>query len=209
MPSPLCLGCTKRLDLQLLFGLLCHHCAAHNHDIECYAVHTTALQIDEKNLVIFGGLDKRKRYNDIWRFNTNDKKWTCVEAEGPAPEPRAHFTATKFFDKVFVFGGYGGNGQVYADMWILHIEGPDAMRWENISESIPGKGPTPRFDHCAFIYPITPNSDTYDKLIIMGGRDLSGNHSDAYVLDLKEMAWTTETVPNLSHEVRHAAADSC
>lgn len=157
-------------------------------------------------MLVFGGLNKRKRYNDLWRFSTNTKTWTCISTEGPCPEPRAHFTATKFFNKIFFFGGYGGNGQVYSDMWVLHITDNDTMRWENITEEIPGNPPSARFDHCAFKYPITPSSDTFDKLVIMGGRDLSSNHNDIHVFDLKEMSWDEKPIPGLDHEVSERCA---
>lgn len=94
--------------------------------------------------------------------------------EGAIPDPRAHFTATKFGTQVIIFGGYGGSGQVLNELWVLHINsGAGSVRWENLTETLQGTGPSPRFDHAAFIYPITPNSATYDKLLIMGGRDLN------------------------------------
>jgi len=171
-----------------------------------------AIPLDDKNLLIFGGLDKRHRFDDLWVFNTNDKVWTQVVPSGDAkPDARAHFTATKFFDRVIVFGGYGGNGQVYNDVWILHVESPSSMRWENISEQVVSNGakpPTPRFDHSAFIYPVTPNSDTFDKLVIMGGRDLSNMFTDAHLLDLKHMVWSTEAAaPGLQTEVCNNLCD--
>ncbi len=56
-------------------------------------------------------------------------------------------------------------------------------------------GPTPRFDHCCFKIPISPNSDTYDKILIMGGRDLSQMWQDSHMLDLSTMAWENDTQP--------------
>ncbi len=164
-------------------------------------------QLDDKRLLIFGGLNKRVRYNDVWVFNYDDKAWTCVEAVGTAPEPRAHFTATRFGSRIFVFGGYGGSGQVYNEMWVLTI-GEDGFRWDNITESIEGTGPTPRFDHSAFIYPVTPNSDSYDKLLIMGGRDLNQMYQDSHMLDLNRMAWENETQPpTLPYEICNNVCD--
>lgn len=62
--------------------------------------------------MVFGGLDKRIRYNDVWLYSIEDREWMQIDSEGPLPEPRAHFTATKFGSRILVFGGYGGNGQV-------------------------------------------------------------------------------------------------
>lgn len=129
-----------------------------------------------------------------------------MEAEGPAPEERAHFTATKFDKRIFIFGGYGGSGQVFNDMWVLHIS-DGVYTWENVTETIEGTAPTPRFDHCAFIYPITPNSSTYDKLLIMGGRDLSTMFQDSHMLDLTRMAWEETQPPTLPYEICNNMCD--
>jgi dynein heavy chain, axonemal len=135
------------------------------------------------------------------------KTWKQVEVDGTAPDARAHATATKFGAKILLFGGYGGSGQVYNDMWVLHIDG-DVFRWENITETIEGTGPSPRFDHCAFIYPVTPNSETYDKLLIMGGRDLSQMYQDSHILDLNRMAWENDTQPpTLPYEICNNLCD--
>lgn len=104
-------------------------------------------QLDDKRMLVFGGLNKRTRYNDVWVLNLEEKAWTQIEATpdvegGGVPEPRAHFTATKFGDRIFVFGGYGGSGNVFNDMWVLHIE-EGSFRWENISAKIEGTGESP------------------------------------------------------------------
>jgi hypothetical protein len=160
------------------------------------------LQLDDKHLLIFGGLNKRQRYNDVWVLNWESKEWSKVTPAGAAPEERAHFTATRFGNRIFIFGGYGGSGQVFNDMWLLHFDMAEgSFAWENISDSIGGVGPSPRFDHCAFIYPITPNSSSYDKLLIMGGRDLSTMFADSHMLDLNSMHWEETQPPTLPYEV--------
>lgn len=166
------------------------------------------MQLDDKRLLIFGGLNKRTRYNDVWVFSFEDRTWTQVEmGEDACPEARAHFTATKFGQRIFIFGGYGGSGVAYNDMWVLHF-GDEGFRWENVTEQIEGTGPTPRFDHCAFIYPIVPNSASYDKLLIMGGRDLNIMYQDAHMLDLNKMAWENETQPpTLPYEICNNVCD--
>ncbi|CAD7704939.1 unnamed protein product [Ostreobium quekettii] len=167
-----------------------------------------AIVIDSNRFLIFGGINKRQRYNDVWVFDWKTKAWSQPAVEGTPPAPRAHFTATKFFDKVFIFGGYGGHGEVYDDLWLLHTA-EDTFRWENISDQVSGQGPTPRFDHCAFIYPVTPNSDTFDKLLISGGRDLTQMFHDSYVMDLGKMTWEGGVQPPcLAHETCTNIADS-
>lgn len=59
-----------------------------------------------------------------------------------------------------------------------------------------GKGPEPRMDHSALMYPVQPNSDTFDKLVIMGGRDLQQYFEGAHTLELSEdlsaLRWAEE-----------------
>jgi dynein heavy chain len=149
------------------------------------------LQVDDKRLLVFGGLDKRTRFNDVWVLQTDSKEWLQLPAQGPCPEPRAHFTATKVGGKVFVFGGYGGAGQVFNDLWALSISA-EAASWENLSSQLQGTGPSPRFDHAAYVFPITPNNPTYDRLVVAGGRDLSAVLLDSFVLDLGSYTWLPE-----------------
>lgn len=155
----------------------------------------TAWQVDDKRLLVFGGLDKRIRYNDAWLFHTDTKDWVQLQLpEGaPCPEPRAHFTATKVGSRVLLFGGYGGSGQVYNDLWALSI-GPDpaSFAWEDLSSQLQGVGPSQRFDHAAYVFPVMPNSPTFDKLVIAGGRDLSAVLLDSFVLDLATFTWLPE-----------------
>lgn len=94
-----------------------------------------AFALDDSNLIIFGGVNKRDRYGDLWVYNCPNKSWTHIEAEGFTytdpntdttsvifPGARAHFTAAKCDNKIFIFGGYGGAGIVYGDLWVLHLE---------------------------------------------------------------------------------------
>jgi dynein heavy chain len=165
------------------------------------------MQIDDTHLLIFGGLDKRARLNDAWLFNSEEKDWVQLKVDGQAPQPRAHFTATKFGNRIYIFGGYGGSGEVFGDLWALELA-DGVCRWEDITGQVQGPAPCPRFDHSTFIYPITPNSDTYDKLLIMGGRDLSAMFNDGYVLDLQTMTWQAESAaPVLSYAVCNNVCD--
>lgn len=161
--------------------------------VDCILCWSCAVQIDDKRLLVFGGLDKRSRYNDAWLFHTDSKNWEQLQVQGPCPEPRAHFTATKVGSKVYLFGGYGSSGQVFNDLWALST-GADAasFSWEDLSSQLQGDGPSPRFDHAAYVYPITPNSPSYDRLVVAGGRDLSAALLDSFMLDLARLNWLPE-----------------
>ena len=72
----------------------------------------------------------------------------------------------------------------------------------------PSAGPTPRFDHSCFKYPITANSDSFDKLLITSGRDLSQMWQDSHMLDLTRMAWENDTQPPcLPYELSNNVCD--
>jgi dynein heavy chain len=112
-------------------------------------------QLDSNRMLVFGGLDKRTRFNDVWVLDVDEKAWKQIEVaadeEKGCPEARAHFTATRCGKKIFIFGGYGGNGQVYSDLWCLTIGDEGQFSWQDLTATIEGTGPTPRFDHSAFI----------------------------------------------------------
>ena len=169
--------------------------------------HAALQQIDDKRLLVFGGLDKRTRYNDAWLFHTDSKEWLQLQLQGPCPEPRAHFTATKFGSKVYLFGGYGGAGQVFNDLWALST-GPDAAEfsWEDLSSQLQGTGPCSRFDHAVYVYTTTSNSPTCDRLVVAGGRDLSAVLLDSFVLDLPSLTWLSEA-PALPMEACNSICD--
>jgi hypothetical protein len=150
-------------------------------------------QLDERRLLILGGVDRRTRFDDLWVFDAAAEggkgAWSRAAAEGAAPAPRAHFSATRVGDRVFVFGGYGGGGQVFCDTWGLHCGAGGAFRWQDVTGELAGEAPAPRFDHAAFAFPTAPNSDACDKLMVSGGRDAGQVLADAFVLDLESMAW--------------------
>ena len=61
-------------------------------------------------------------------------------------------------------------------------------------------------DHSVLMYPIHPNSDSFDKLVIMGGRDLQQYFEDAFMLeltdDLSSVHWNdTVQAPTLDYMV--------
>lgn len=92
-----------------------------------------AVAVDDRFMLVFGGVDKRRRFNDVWVYDSQSRSWTEVAVAGHAlgdeaggsvavaPGPRAHFSVCKLFDKLLIFGGYGGAGVVYGDLWALHM----------------------------------------------------------------------------------------
>lgn len=101
---------------------------------------------------------------------------------------------------MLVFGGYGGGGTAFGDLWVLHTaEG--GLRWEEVRPG--GTAPAPRFDHTAAALATVANSPEPDKLVILGGRDSTQSFTDAHVLDLESMEWLAgHGFPPLGGEVR-------
>eukprot|EP00899_Mesostigma_viride_P003607 jgi/Mesvir1/13247/Mv18980-RA.1 len=139
----------------------------------------TATVIDKKDIVIFGGLDQRVRFNDVYILSTATNTWVKPDVQGTAPSVRAHHSATVVGSNVYILGGYGGNGKAYNDLYILDIAN---NTWTK--PNLKGKGPCPRFDHSAIYFP--------GKLLVFGGRDTVVFYKDVHVLDLETWTWDEE-----------------
>jgi dynein heavy chain, axonemal len=67
-------------------------------------------------------------------------------------------------------------------------------------------------DHSALMYPVQPNSATFDKLIIMGGRDLQQYFEDAHMLEISDnldsLKWSLGPVPCLERAICNNCCDS-
>jgi len=141
-----------------------------------------ALAISKDKFLIFGGLNHRTRYNDVWVFNASNKTWSQPEIEGKPPAPRAHCSATLVDNKVYIFGGYKGYGQASGDLWVLNLgDAETKMSWGEGPLLTKGKQPVPRFDHCSTWFP--------NNLVIFGGRDNAQIFNEMCFLDLDTLTW--------------------
>ena len=176
--------------------------------------HTATLLPDGGNLLIFGGLNKGKRFNDAYVLDVAKCEWNIKECNGTPPPPRSHHTANLIqFEpedelelpkhKVCIVGGYGGPGTTrdfYMDVHMLEL---DSWTWNRI-QNVRGPSPRPRSDHCACL--------TRGFLVISGGRGWStgktdpGFFDDIHCLDVKKSA-RTPTPARAAHTAtgcRHA-----
>lgn len=64
------------------------------------------MALDNRCLLVFGGIDAKTRHNDVWLLDVSSGSWVEVAVEGARPPPRAHHTATRVGDRLFVFGGW-------------------------------------------------------------------------------------------------------
>lgn len=83
---------------------------------------------------LFGGRAGGEPLGDLWRFE--DDAWRQVSAEGPAP--RFGHNSALIRETLFVFGGQGGQGLFFNDLWAF-----DAAQesWRQLGEG----GPSPRY----------------------------------------------------------------
>ena len=154
--------------------------------------HTATLLPDHASVLVFGGLEKGRRFNDTHVFSMPDREWNIKECAGSPPHPRSHHTASLVdfeaedelslpISKVFVIGGYGGPGTTrdfFMDVNILEL---DVWSWTKV-QYMKGPAPKPRSDHCVCV--------SGKKLILSGGRGWaqgkthSGFFNDVHVLDV-------------------------
>ena len=93
--------------------------------------HTATLLPDGNTTLVFGGLCKGKRFNDVHVFSLDRQEWSVREVAGTPPHPRSHHTANLVeFDeeedgeaekKIFIIGGYGGAGSTRDFSMDVHL----------------------------------------------------------------------------------------
>ena len=154
--------------------------------------HHTAVAISANRLLIFGGINTRTRYDDVWILEIQGDKgvWIKPHVEGPTPPARSHHTCAFRNNVVYLFGGYGGHGKAYDDLWTLSLGDDDTPMTWTLAEP-KGHGPSPRFNHTIAYFP--------NNLVISGGRDNSQTFRDMHLLDLETMTWQdAATNPSLA-----------
>ncbi|EGG18009.1 hypothetical protein DFA_06675 [Cavenderia fasciculata] len=97
------------------------------------------------NIYYIGGQETQvRRFNDIFKFNTDTQRFSKVEIQGPTAPPRfARHTSVAIGTKVYVFGGFDGSG-IYFDLSIFDTED---NRWH--TACVGGKPPRSRTNHAA------------------------------------------------------------
>jgi len=85
-----------------------------------------------------------------------------------------------------------GHGKLSSDVYCLDLgggEGDDAtlMAWS--VPNLKGKGPSPRFDHCATLFP----SNDRRYFTVFGGQDNTQIFREVHYLDVETLTWQEET----------------
>ncbi|KAF0698360.1 Aste57867_11010 [Aphanomyces stellatus] len=159
-----------------------------------------------RRIYVFGGYDGRRNHNDLHIFDCNTLSWeTYSEAPHGSGDPRhpdtppvrrhrylhdttfpagrnGH-TATLAKGRIYILGGWLGNGPLAADD--LHILDVDALRWEQpeTTGSSPGPCNMHTADYVAHI----------GGIVVFRGGDGKEYLNDLHLLDVDTHHWTTPT----------------
>ncbi|KAI6180239.1 Fibronectin type-III domain-containing protein [Aphelenchoides besseyi] len=122
----------------------------------------------QKQLFIYGGMDGKRRLDDIWCCDLHTFQWQQIEQSGIAPLGRSLHTANIIGDRMFIFGGWvpmhGEQVETEQMQWKcsndLAAFNLQTLTWEKLGET---ELPKPRAGHCAAV--------VYSRLYVWSGRD--------------------------------------
>ena len=79
----------------------------------------------QNTIFIFGGVDTNpERFNDLYSYEIESRKWTCINTTGMVPQQRTFHKAVIFNNVMFVVGGFDGTR--LNDMYTILLPGnPD------------------------------------------------------------------------------------
>eukprot|EP01087_Luapelamoeba_hula_P009093 TRINITY_DN2324_c0_g1_i2.p1 TRINITY_DN2324_c0_g1~~TRINITY_DN2324_c0_g1_i2.p1 ORF type:complete len:1297 (-),score=260.61 TRINITY_DN2324_c0_g1_i2:27-3917(-) len=141
--------------------------------------HTATYLPRENVIVIFGGTDGTRHFNDMYflTLSTNNLAvvWSEVQQRGNIPVGRQSHTAIGYQNRLFIFGGETHKGPV-ADMQIFCY---NDRTW--ITPEIYGSAPIARYGHTA--------SAIGSNMIIFGGSSPRGYLDDVAVFNMESLYW--------------------
>ena len=148
-------------------------------------------QVQDRFLVIFGGLQGAETLNDVWIYDLEEARWARPHVRGEPPEPRWGHTATLVAPTVLLMlGGRVGTKPIpLADYWLLDLR---RLAWSRHATLTPS--PKGRYAHAAVWLGARGSPHT---LVFGGHGGRSRYYNDANVLQLPsaeapcEAAWMT------------------
>ena len=151
------------------------------------------------HLVIFGGANASRRFNDVSILDTVNNQWDKPTTRGRQPEPRYFHAAGLHRNNLIVFGGNEGTSSL-GDLHALNTE-----NWTWSQPVATGAPPSARTGH---------SGTMVNRLFfVIGGVGDAPNNtfnthelSDMFILDCEAMAWWRPDVsPALPPIAYHAA----
>mmetsp|Transcript_17491 Transcript_17491/g.44035 ORF Transcript_17491/g.44035 Transcript_17491/m.44035 type:complete len:628 (-) Transcript_17491:2367-4250(-) len=140
----------------------------------------TATVVGRTKMLVFAGLRGEQASAEISVLNTDTMKWVVPQVKGAErPSPRHGHATCAIREKVFVFGGAGGDGQLLNDLWIYD---QDSLNWTYVTCF--GNTPAPRRGAS-----LNATEDGR-RLYLFGGSDGERALNDVYFLELEKLSWT-------------------
>ena len=113
--------------------------------------------------------------------NPNPRLARSPLSQEPAPRGRHTGTYIPEFQKLYVYGGYGGGGRTYKEIDAYDTE---TLTWAPLQTK--GNPPAERFDHTASL--------AGQKLVIIGGRNNDGPVEQMCTLDTETSTWEVRSL---------------
>ncbi|XP_020573877.1 tRNA wybutosine-synthesizing protein 2/3/4 isoform X2 [Phalaenopsis equestris] len=135
----------------------------------------TSTAVENILYVIGGRGGPMQIFDDVWAFNTTEKRWTLLECIGHTFRPRHRHATAAIGAKIYAFGGLN-NEVIYSCMNVLNTE---TLDW--INASIYGELPSARHSHSMAAYGT--------HLLMFGGHDGQKALGDLYSFDTKTSIW--------------------
>ncbi|XP_033097868.1 F-box only protein 42-like isoform X2 [Anneissia japonica] len=87
----------------------------------------------KNKMIIFGGWHVQERSNDIWVLNMDKMEWHKQDTKQPKPLERSGHGQIKINDQYqLIIGGWGKNGMLCDDIWLLHMDPCLPWNWTPI-----------------------------------------------------------------------------
>ena len=132
-------------------------------------------------LYVFGGFDGLTRVNDLYRYDLELRRWTCIPAAGShVPSPRHSHAAVVYGDSMYVFGGYDGSYRCDFHQFDFR-----AQEWSLVRGN--GKAPKARYRGTCVVRD--------NELVLHGGHDGNKHLQDTHIFSFASHTWSE--VPTL------------
>lgn len=158
-----------------------------------------------RSIILFGGYNGSNWLNDLWKFDIDSKRWTCIQETGSSsgideanaaigfgggpvttagskrPTPRFGYVSVVHNNKLILWGGFDGAGWMN-DMFVFCF---DTLTWSQIEQN----GTLPSVRSC----PAWAKDDKY--VYIQGGYDGMERKDDFFACSLDNYTW--QQMPSL------------
>lgn len=140
------------------------------------------------SMLVFGGSDGRKRFNDMWELHLRERRWTQIMVS-TAPRTRFAHTAIMYGHSMFIFGGWDGQDTLQE----LHEYNVSSNMW--IQLPLRGSPPKARYRHTAVL--------CGDAMFTFGGVDKAQfRFPDLHEYNFLTRMWSKVTATGIAPSAR-------